>query len=126
MIWLIQRKVCQKVKLVSFNMLTFLLCLFLEEVLIVQVCVTDYLDELLEQASWSSPPDQSLSIYLAFQTSSRFYSKHSRYPGSLKDDLDGTKDVEEMFLLGKELLKDLDYKGGDELPESFSNSIKEL
>ncbi|GAA5948295.1 hypothetical protein JCM3765_001356 [Sporobolomyces pararoseus] len=86
------------------------------------------INELLEQASWSSPPDQSLSIYLSIQTCWKFYEKHSRYPGSLNSkqgDLDGTLDHSEMLQLGKELLKELDYNG-DELPESFSNSIKEL
>lgn len=86
------------------------------------------LHDLLEQASWSVPPDQSLSVYLAIQTSSRFYSKHSRYPGSLTaelGDLDGTKDIAEMIAIGKGLLQELEYQG-EELPESVDKAIQEI
>ncbi|GAA5879880.1 hypothetical protein JCM16303_004383 [Sporobolomyces ruberrimus] len=86
------------------------------------------INELLDQASWSSPPDQSLSIYLAFLASSQFYSLNSRYPGSLsaeQGDADGTKDVAEMQKIGKELLKGFEYEG-DELPESFEKAIQEV
>ncbi|GAA6023412.1 hypothetical protein JCM11491_006463 [Sporobolomyces phaffii] len=86
------------------------------------------INEQLEQASWSAPPDQSLPIYLAFLTSSRFYSLQSRYPGSLtakQGDADGTKDVDEMTRIGKALLKELDFDG-DDLPEPFENAIREM
>lgn len=94
-----------------------------------RVVVSISTGELLEQASWSSPPDQSLSIYLALVTSSRFYSLHSRYPGSLtaqQGDVDGTKDVDEMVKIGQTLLKELAHDGGDDLPGPFDKAIKEL
>lgn len=83
------------------------------------------IDQLLEEASYSQPPDQSLSIHLSFLTSSRFYKLHSRYPGSLPTDTDGTTDHQECFRIVKELLSSLDYTGQD-LPESIENCIKEL
>ncbi|GAA5900782.1 Ula1p [Sporobolomyces salmoneus] len=86
------------------------------------------INELLEQASWSAPPDQSLPIYLALLTSSRFYSRNSRYPGSWttqEGDADGTKDVPEMAQLGKELLKELGFEG-EELPEPIEKAIREV
>lgn len=90
------------------------------------------IDELLQESNWSNPPDQSLSIYLALLSSSRFFTLNDRYPGSLsveQGDQDGTKDLQEMYRISKELLKELDYKQGEEseeLPETISKSLQEV
>lgn len=80
-------------------------------------------DALIAAASYSEIPDDSLGIYLGFQSSEIFYEQFGRYPGTDEDDLDGTKDHAALELIGRQVWKSLD---GGEVSEDFINVLHEM
>lgn len=81
------------------------------------------IDALIAAASYSEIPDDSLGIYLGFQSSEIFYEQFGRYPGTDEDDLDGTKDHAALELIGRQVWKSLD---GGEVSEDFINVLHEI
>lgn len=74
-------------------------------------------------ASYSETPDDSLSVYIGFQSSEKFYLKHGRYPGTADSDSTGESDLQEMESIATEILKVL--KGG-EVEEELKNVLHEM
>ncbi|CEQ39396.1 SPOSA6832_00915, partial [Sporobolomyces salmonicolor] len=85
------------------------------------------IESLLAAASFQSPPDASLHIYLSLLASDVFYVRHARYPG----DVDGPasvleSDAEELEGIAREVLKGLEGGDDGEVSEDLRAVIKEV
>ncbi|GAA5874111.1 hypothetical protein JCM1840_000354 [Sporobolomyces johnsonii] len=81
-------------------------------------------ESLLAAASFQSPPDASLHIYLSLLASDLFYVRHARYPGDV-DAADSAweRDAEELEAIATEVLMSLE---GGEVGEDLRAVIKEV
>ncbi|GAA5972715.1 hypothetical protein JCM21900_002362 [Sporobolomyces salmonicolor] len=85
------------------------------------------IESLLAAASFQSPPDASLHIYLSLLASDLFYVRHVRYPG----DVDGPasvleSDAEELERIVREVLKGLEGGDDGEVSKDLRAVIKEV
>lgn len=80
-------------------------------------------ESIKQSASYAEIPDETLSIYLTFLATEKFFLLHEHFPGTTVEDVDGTKDVEEMKRIVEETLKTLE---GGEIEEELINVIKEV